>query len=141
MRRERVPALIGVVSGLLSVLLAVAVNVATGGSLPPPLDAVAWLSWPAVGVLAAVVVGFAVWQQRLTTSPGAGAADGREAAGRPAELPAAPGLTGRARDLAAVDEALEQRYGVVTFVGPPGVGKTSLALRVAHDLRVRYPDG
>ncbi|MEV5782572.1 NB-ARC domain-containing protein [Streptomyces sp. NPDC052287] len=141
MRRERVPALIGVVSGLLSVLLAVAVNVATGGSLPPPLDAVAWLSWPAVGVLAAVVVGLAVWQQRLTTSPSAGAADGREEAGRPAELPAAPGLTGRARDLAAVDEALEQRYGVVTFVGPPGVGKSSLALRVAHDLRGRYPDG
>ncbi|MGW3633006.1 hypothetical protein ACWD7F_23055 [Streptomyces sp. NPDC005122] len=74
-----------------------------------------------------VVVGLAVWQQRLATSPGAGTAVSREAAGRPAQLPAAPGLTGRARDLAAVDESLEQRYGVVTFVGPPGVGNSSLA--------------
>lgn len=141
MRRERALALIGVVSGLLSVLLAVAVNVATGGSLPPPLDTVAWLSWPAVGILAVVVVWLAVWQQRLATSPSAGTHDDRGAAGRPAELPGAPSLTGRAQDLATVDELLAQGYGIVTLVGPPGVGKSSLALRVAHDLRGRYPDG
>ncbi|MBW8702540.1 hypothetical protein MBT84_23365 [Streptomyces sp. MBT84] len=48
MRREGAIALIGLASALLSVLLAVAVNVATGGSLPAPVDTFAWLSWPEV---------------------------------------------------------------------------------------------
>ncbi|MFG3582979.1 ATP-binding protein [Streptomyces sp. NPDC047990] len=141
MRRGRVQALIGVVSGLLSVLLAVAVNVATGGGLPPAFDPVARLSWPAVGVLAVVVGWLTVWQQRLGPSPGAGTPDARPAAGPPAELPPVSGLTGRVRDLSVVDGLLERRYGVVALAGPPGVGKSSLALRVAHGLRSRYPDG
>ncbi|MER5915631.1 NB-ARC domain-containing protein [Streptomyces sp. NPDC001982] len=140
MRRQQAIALIGVLSGLLSVLLAVAVNVATGGSLPAPFDTVAWLSWPAVGVLTVVVGWLAVWQQRLA-APGAGPGDNRGAAGRPAELPGAPSLTGRAQDLAAVDELLAQGCRVITLVGPPGVGKSSLALRIAHDRREGYPDG
>ncbi|MFD9004087.1 ATP-binding protein [Streptomyces sp. NPDC059582] len=140
MRRQQAIALIGVLSGLLSVLLAVAVNVATGGSLPAPLDTVAWLSWPAVGILTGVVGWLAVWQQRLT-GPDTGPGGGRVPAARPAELPAAPTLTGRARELADVDELIERGRRVIVLVGPPGVGKSSLALRIAHDRRDHYPDG
>jgi hypothetical protein len=49
MRRDRVMVLQIVLSGLLSVLLAVAVNVAAGGELPAPVQPYAWLAWPTVG--------------------------------------------------------------------------------------------
>jgi len=60
-RRGRVVVPLGITSGVFSVLLAVAVNVATGGTLPGSLRPVAWLAWPAVGLLGAllfVVPGF-----------------------------------------------------------------------------------
>ncbi|MGV9381891.1 tetratricopeptide repeat protein [Nonomuraea sp. NPDC003707] len=69
----------------------------------------------------------------------------------PAQLPAPPsGFTGRRRELQRIRDALTQPVAeaesiIVTIDGPPGVGKTSLALRCAHDiLRLepeRYPDG
>ncbi|KUJ53624.1 hypothetical protein BX257_4358 [Streptomyces sp. 3212.3] len=92
MRRERAIALIGLASALLSVLLAVAVNVATGSSLPAPVDTFAWLSWPAVGVLAVIVGWPAAWQHRLD-APGVEPGGNEGTAARPAELPAAPSLT------------------------------------------------
>ena len=105
MRRAPVVVLIGVVSGLLSVLLAVAVNVATGGTLPKPLDRVAWLAWPAVGLLGAVAVVLAIWQQRL-----AGPKESTVERTVPAELPAAPAtFAGRDTEaLAELDRAYEQ---------------------------------
>ena len=59
----------------------------------------------------------------------------------PGNLPAVPGeLVGRAGVLAGVREAL--RAGcVVTLTGPGGVGKTSVALRVAADVADGWPDG
>jgi hypothetical protein len=49
-------------------------------------------------------------------------------------------LIGREHDLAAIG-ALLSRYRLVTLVGAPGVGKTSLALKVGADLLARFPDG
>ena len=142
MRRGQVGILLAVTSGLFSVLLAVAVNVATGGSLPAPLAAVSWLAWPVVGALAAIGIGLAVWQQRLADAPSAvDVAVPVTTRARPAELPAAARLFGRDEDLAALDALLRGETPVVVLAAAPGTGKTSLALRAAHDARARFPDG
>ena len=49
-------------------------------------------------------------------------------------------LIGRARNAAEI-EALLSRHRLVTLVGAPGVGKTSLSLQVGADLSARFPDG
>src|SRR6266545_1746875 len=137
------------VSGLFSVLLAVAVNVATGGTLPGPLRSVSWLAWPVVGAVAVAGVALAIWQQRLAEPPVAAPppvvsppAVPPALPAPPAELPAAPGgFAGRAADLAAIDELLGNGVPVLVLTGPPGAGKSTLAVRVAHQRRDRYPDG
>ncbi|ONI84174.1 hypothetical protein ALI144C_15980 [Actinosynnema sp. ALI-1.44] len=65
---------------------------------------------------------------------------------RPAQLPAATAsFVGRADELLKLDEALRddgsEALRVVTIEGPPGTGKTALALRLANDVAARFPDG
>ena len=55
-------------------------------------------------------------------------------------LPASPTLVGRLREVEEVSRALEPGT-VVTLVGPGGVGKTSIAVAVAHARRDAFPDG
>jgi transcriptional regulator with XRE-family HTH domain/tetratricopeptide (TPR) repeat protein len=58
----------------------------------------------------------------------------------PRQLPAAPiGFTGRARELALLDEASRRAPVVVSALG--GTGKTALVLRWAHEQAGRFPDG
>jgi tetratricopeptide (TPR) repeat protein len=140
-RRGQVLILVAVCSGLLSVLLAVAVNVATGGTIPAPLDNVSWLAWPAVGLLAGVTAVLGIWQQRLAARDGLPSRHNRTWT-PPAELPAPPvEFAGRADELAAIDRLLKEGHRVVALVGAPGAGKSTLALHVAHRRRARYPDG
>ena len=57
----------------------------------------------------------------------------------PNQLPPPVRLTGREAGTAAISAALESRLVLVT--GPPGVGKTALAVSWAHSVRGDYPDG
>jgi hypothetical protein len=65
---------------------------------------------------------------------------------RPAELPAdLVDFVGRAAEIRQVTDQLGASGATAVpmcgVVGPAGVGKTSLALHVAHRLRTSYPDG
>lgn len=65
------------------------------------------------------------------------------------ELPAEPSrFVGRDEEIARVraallppDRADHRRPSVVVVYGPGGIGKSALAIRVAHDVAAEYPDG
>src|ERR1700722_13338088 len=57
----------------------------------------------------------------------------------PNQLPPPVRLTGRAAGAAAMDAARENR--VIVLTGPPGVGKTALAVNWGHAVRGDFPDG
>jgi DNA-binding SARP family transcriptional activator len=61
----------------------------------------------------------------------------------PVLLPPDPvAFTGRAAELEALRSGLDRGSGQVAVIsGPPGVGKTALAVRAAHLLAEKYPDG
>jgi hypothetical protein len=57
----------------------------------------------------------------------------------PNQLPQVSQLTGRARDVTTMDAARDGHVMVLT--GPPGVGKTALAVAWGHRTRGDFPDG
>ncbi|MFE5814070.1 BTAD domain-containing putative transcriptional regulator [Streptomyces sp. NPDC056479] len=72
---------------------------------------------------------------------------GRRPVPGPAQLPADAGdFVGRERELAQLETFLgadrtSSGMRVVEVHGPPGVGKSAFAVRAAHRLRPRFPDG
>ncbi|WP_157254511.1 helix-turn-helix domain-containing protein [Nonomuraea typhae] len=62
---------------------------------------------------------------------------------QPAQLPVAiPSFVGRNAELAHLDQFLARPAPSIILVdGPPGIGKTMLALRWAHRVSRRFPDG
>jgi tetratricopeptide (TPR) repeat protein/transcriptional regulator with XRE-family HTH domain len=82
---------------------------------------------------------------RRATRP---AEDGSGRAGLPRQLPAAvPDFTGRRAGLAALTgrwqaaQAVRGTVPISAIDGPPGVGKTALAVRWAHQVAGDFPDG
>ncbi|MGW7368246.1 tetratricopeptide repeat protein [Streptomyces sp. NPDC054841] len=143
MRRTRATAVLATGSTLLSVLLAVAVNVATGGTLPAAMEPLAPLAWPLVAVLAAGTALFAVHQSRAHGPP-----SGREPAAPapgapgPAELPAPiTDFAGRTHDIGTLLRLVHEGHRAIAVTGAPGLGKSTLTVRLAHELRPLYPDG
>ena len=63
----------------------------------------------------------------------------------PRQLPLnAPGFVGRSAELAQLDKLLNRRADgtpIIVISGPAGTGKTSLAVRWAHRVAHRFPDG
>jgi NB-ARC domain len=130
-------------SSVLSVALAVAVNVATGGDLPGPMHRLQWLAWPLVGVLMIAVVMVSVSQVRADRILE------REHTLRPAELPVdVTRFAGREGELAELLAIVPRHQDtgtgapvVIGVFGAGGMGKSVLATRLAHTVASRYPDG
>ncbi|WP_307177990.1 AfsR/SARP family transcriptional regulator [Streptomyces africanus] len=84
---------------------------------------------------------------RIPARPQGGLAEPAAAANPPFQLPAAIGVfVGRQNELERVACAVrgtgaDSHVRIVTVTGGPGVGKTEVALQVAHRLREHFPDG
>ncbi|MFD0638835.1 AAA family ATPase [Catenulispora yoronensis] len=91
---------------------------------------------PAAGRMIGALIGSGVSSAMAPTAPPA----------PPAWLPRdLPDFTGRAEDVAAVSEALTRPAGaappIVLLAGMAGIGKSALAVHVAHRVAAHYPDG
>ncbi|MFC4591478.1 AfsR/SARP family transcriptional regulator [Sphaerisporangium corydalis] len=86
-------------------------------------------------------------EAHATVLAGAPPPGARSARPTPYQLPPdVPDFTGRAGDVAAVIETLAPRAAagppsITLVVGPPGVGKSALAVHCAHAVRDACPDG
>jgi tetratricopeptide (TPR) repeat protein len=160
----RRPFLVATLVVLCGSALAIAINVGTGGTLPGVFARYQGLAWPAVAALILGSIGLAIWQQRYFTSEapdrisvgGALVVVGGDLTiheprrpGKPGELLAdIPEFTGRDDEVAQLLTLLKQsRDQEMTAVvisalsGQGGVGKTALAVHVAHLVRQDFPDG
>ncbi|EXG82382.1 AfsR/SARP family transcriptional regulator [Cryptosporangium arvum] len=84
--------------------------------------------------------------QTMSPAPRARRPDGADRWTAPAQTPAdLADFVGREAELRfgrqALDAADPTTVRVLAISGPPGVGKSALAVRLAHDLRRAYPDG
>ena len=83
-----------------------------------------------------------VEESRRRTLPGGAVAAAVTGARIPRQLPVDVfGFTGRAAQLADLDAQLERSLLISAVAGTAGVGKTALAVRWAHRVADRFPDG
>lgn len=129
--------------------LAIGVNVATSGTLPGTLARYNGWAWPAVAILTVVAGVIAVVQLWSDTEAKPHEGPLRPLLPTPAELPAdIADFTGRAQVVGLVRELVENTTSkrstavvISAITGMAGIGKTALAVHVAHLARARFPDG
>jgi tetratricopeptide (TPR) repeat protein len=154
MRRPRVLLLVSLVV-VSSALLGVTINIATA-LLSDSWRLAPWVVWTAFAVLVVASVGLGLWQMSLDAGV-RGATDGQATARVtdrpvPAQLP--PDIqefTGRAEEVAQLRRHLAAAGGpeagrglavvISVIAGKPGVGKSALAIHLAHQLVPAFPDG
>jgi tetratricopeptide (TPR) repeat protein len=153
-RRPRALILVTLVV-VISALLGVTINVATG-LLSDTWQIAPWVVWMVFAVLVLASIGLGLWQ----ASPDAGrqAADDRHRGVTlpdrpvPAQLPPdVPEFTGRAEEVAKLHEHLastrdrhtgrSRTVAISAIAGKPGIGKSALAIHLAHQLAPAFPDG
>jgi tetratricopeptide (TPR) repeat protein len=142
--------LYGLVVATFGLLADFVVNVATGGSLPGPLDRYRSLAWPAVILVFVASLVAAVVDRLRHREPGTHVVP--DAAPAPSSPPqglprAIDEFTGREKELdelrklVPVPESHKPLAPVVANIyGPAGAGKSTLVIRFARELVSRYPD-
>ncbi|WP_158578496.1 tetratricopeptide repeat protein [Spongiactinospora rosea] len=132
-RGRNIPARFAVLGSALEVLIALAKKRSGGSGSGPLYDMTAWHT---------------LWREALAQPVGEAAprAAGTRLGGRPRQLPLdIATFTGRDRELSTIagllDPASAGTGPVVVVHGPPGVGKSALAVRAASRSSGQYPDG
>jgi hypothetical protein len=131
-RRPRALLLVSLVV-VSSALLGVTIDIATG-LLSDSWRLAPWVVWTSFAVLVVASVGLGLWQMSLDAGV-RGATEGQGAARVrdrpvPAQLP--PDIQEAGRGQAVV---------IAVIAGKPGVGKSALAIHLAHQLVPAFPDG
>jgi len=140
MSRNRSYVVVLVLLTLIAGLSGVLGNVASS-TLPMAWQPYLWLAWPLFAILLLATVGLAVWQARLELKIAVSDETSQEKpTSLPLPVPQIPNnlsprseFIGRDAEKARVHEALRSRSYLVSIDGIGGIGKTSLALEVAHE--------
>jgi len=128
--------LLTLIAGLSGILGNIASSV-----LPETLQPYLWLAWPLFVILMLVTIGLVIWQARLeqqaasTSEPTevTPAVPTAPASQMPHNLPPRSDFIGREKEKERIHEALRSRSYLISIDGIGGIGKTALALEVAHE--------
>ena len=141
---------------VISALLGITSNIATS-LLSESWRIAPWMVWTVFAVLVLVSIGLALWQASPESGRQPEVERLREAAlperSVPRQLPPdVPEFTGRADEVARLrDQQLGSTNGphagrgrtvrISAIAGKPGIGKSALAVHVAHQIAPAFPDG
>jgi|HubBroStandDraft_4_1064222.scaffolds.fasta_scaffold02581_7 hypothetical protein len=101
-------------------------------------------NWVWLTPVSVALAGLAIWSwwQAKRARPQTGHSDGAGRFGIHQLRPSPSDFTGRSAEIAALMAEIKRHRGFgVILVGMAGVGKTTLALELAHHLVLQYPDG
>ncbi len=136
-RRRHVVALLGGLAAAVAAYAAIIAGMSAPFGVPPSLPK---LLWTAVAAVVSGTLAFLQLDRESRSARGMQTVAARPAA--PCQLPSpVSDFTNRTMAVGKVRGLLRGRSAVTAISGRPGVGKTSLALQVAHQLKKEYRDG